>query len=99
MKRTNVWRPENAIGVRLAPLCEMGADGLPLAEILVDQPVNQLIDAAFNLPWRIGNDPIFELFLNAGTIEEIDDPSDAQRIFEERVTARLHFKQDLLDVA
>ena len=98
MEGPDIGRAEYPLGVRLPSLAQPLCDGVPLAKILIDQPLDQLADTPFDLSRCIGDDPIFEFLLDASTIEQIEHAPDAQGVFEERVPACLHFDQHLLDL-
>ena len=70
---------------------------LPLAEVLVDEPVDELGDPPLDLARRIADDLLLELALHPRAVEEIEDAAEPQRVVEVLVPARLHLEQHLLD--
>src|SRR5688572_2882884 len=70
--------------------CDRRGYRLPLPEVLIDQPIDQLRDAPLDLPRGIRNHPLLEFLLDARAVEQIDDASETQRVFEVLEAARLH---------
>ena len=81
-----------------AALREVRRDLLPLPEVGVDEPVDQLAHLPLDLARRVGDDLALEALLHARGVEQIEDPADAQHLVEIRVAARLHLEQRLLDL-
>ncbi len=79
------------------PARDGGGDRLPLAEVLIDQPVDQLGHPPLDLPRRVGDDALLEFLLDARAVQQIDDPPEPQRVLEVLVAARLHVDEHLLD--
>ena len=65
-----------------------------LSEVLVDKPVDQVHDAPLDQLWRIGDDMV-SILLHPGSIEEVEDTTDAKRLLEKGVAACLHVYEGL----
>src|SRR5919108_1289560 len=90
---------EDALAVLALPPRDPSRHRLPLTEILVDEPIDQLRDAALDLLRRIGDDLLFELALHARAVQQIEDAADAQRVVEVAMAAGLHLDEHFLDRA
>ena len=97
MKGPDVRRAQRRRRVVADAARDRGGYRLPLAEVLIDQPIDQLRDAPLDLPRRIRNDPLLEFLLDARAVEQIDDASETQRVLEVLVPARLHVDEHFLD--
>ena len=89
---------DDAVAVLAAALGEVLGDGLPLPQVRVDQPVDQLADLALDLLRRVGDDLLLEPLLHPAAVEQVHDPADAHRVVEELVAALLHLEEDAVDV-
>jgi hypothetical protein len=74
-------------------------DGLPLGEVLIDEPVDEVCDAAFHLLRRVSDDAVFELTLHTRPVQQVHDSRDAQRVLEVLVAARFPLEEHLLDAS
>ena len=81
----------------LAALSQLRHQRLPLAQVLVDEPVDQLGDAPLDDHRGVGDDLLLELALDAGPVQQVEDAADAQRVVQECLAARFHLDQRLLD--
>ena len=75
----------------------MFRDPLPLPEVRVDQPVDQLVDALLDLLRRVGDDLALEAFLHARPVQQVHHAADPHRVVEEVVAAALHLEQHVVD--
>ena len=86
---------DDPVLVLAAALGEVRGHALPLAEVGVDQPVDQLADLALDLLRRVGHDLLLEALLHRGSVQQVHDPADAHRVVEEVVAAVLHLSRML----
>ena len=56
---------DDAVAILAAAVGEMRRDALPLPQVHLDQPVDELGDLAFDLLRRVGDDLLFERLLDA----------------------------------
>jgi hypothetical protein len=97
VKRTDVRRAQHAIFVPSRALHQPRGDCLPLAEVLIDEPIDQIGDSPLYLLRRISDDPVFELLLYTSAIDQVEQAANAKRVFEERMSARFHLDQYFFD--
>ena len=76
----------------------MRGDTLPMPQISVDHPVDQLADLPLDLLRRVCHDLPLERFLHAAAVQQIHHAADAHRVVEEMIAAALHLEQHVLDV-
>ncbi len=79
------------------PVRQVTRDPLPLAEVLVDEPVDQLVDAPVDLLRRVGDDLPFESLLHPRPVQQVHDAADPHRVVEEVMAAALHLEQHVVD--
>ena len=70
---------------------------LPLAVVAVDEPVDQLVDVAFDGAAGVGEDAALELAAQLLTVHQLDNARDAQVLVEEAVAAFGHLVEDVVD--
>ena len=87
---------DDAVLELAAPIGEVTRDPLPLPEVLVDDPVDQLVDALLDLLRRVGDDLALETFLHARAIQQIHHPPDPHGVVEVVVPAPLHLEQHVV---
>ncbi len=80
------------------PPGEMLMDGLPLAQVGFHQPIDQLVHFLFDLAGKVGHHLPFELLLDAGLAQEIEDPPEAEGLVEKNLTPLLHSHENVIDV-
>ena len=97
MEAADLGRTEKTLAVRRLAGRELRRKRLPLTEVLIDQPVDDVRDVLVDSRRRVADDALFELALDARLVQEIEDTADAQRVLEVVVAARLHLEQHLLD--
>ena len=85
-------------GMRWPPLREVFRDVLPLPQVGVDQPVDELADLALDLLRRIGDHGLLEALLHAAAVEQVHDAADPHVVVEKLVAPLLHLEQDAIDV-
>ena len=82
------------------PACrEPRRHGLPLAIVLVHEPVDDLRDAPLDLLRRVGDHLFLELALHARSVHQVEHAAEAQRVVEVPMSPCLHLEQDVLDPA
>ncbi len=72
-------------------------DRFPGAQILLDHPVDQLIDRDVDLLLGVADDLALELGADLVGVEQVEDAADPDRVLEELVAARSHLADDVLD--
>ena len=88
---------DDAIAERAASIGQVLRDPLPLAEVGVDQPVDQVVHALLDLLRRVGDDLPLEALLHARPVQQIHHPADPHRVVEVAVAAPLHLEQHVVD--
>ena len=89
---------DDPILVLTLPFGQVRGHRLPLPQIGLDQPVDQLADLALDLLRRVGHHLLLEPLLDPAAIEQIHHPADPHRLVEVVVAAALHLEQDAVDV-
>ena len=89
---------DDPIPVLTPALRQVVGDGLPLPELGIHEPVDQLSDLPFDLLRGIANNLRLEPLLHAAAVQQIHDASDPQGVVEVVLPAAFHLEQDLVDV-
>ena len=97
LERAHVLPAQEAAAMRAAALRELRGEALPLPQVLLDEPVDQLGDAALDDRRSVGDDPLLELPLDSRTVQQVEDAPDAQGVLDEGLAARSHLDKHLLD--
>ena len=69
-----------------------------MAELGVHQPVDERVDLGLDHLRDVVHHPVRELLLEPGSVEELGQPSEADRLVEELHPALLHPEQAVVDV-
>ena len=88
----------NAITILAAALGQVLRDVLPLAQVGINEPVDQLTNFALDLLRRIGDDLLLECLLNPAAIQQIEHSTDPHGVVEEVLASPLHLQQDSIKV-
>ena len=89
---------DDALAVLAPALGQVAGDRLPLPQVGVDEPVDELADLLLDLLRRVGDDLLLEALLHAAAVEQVHHPADPHRLVEVVVAAALHLEQDAVDV-
>jgi hypothetical protein len=81
-----------------APLSQVFVDGLPLAQVRIDQPVNKLVNLSLDTLGHISYHHLLKLTLDPVLTEQVKNTCQAESLVKVFIPAFFHLEQDIFNI-